>query len=366
MSVSEILNNSCVSSILQTKGRRGTVTLSHNSTIAEALETLADEHLLSAPIVVDPDVEDNGTGMDIDATPTLIGWLDLKDILASLLAFIDSKNTEKKLPTMMLSLMSSLEKAGSEFLNKLLVSVPCREDRKLLPIDDAPSTSLMTIIRGCFIEPELSHRVALYDAHGEIVDVVSQLDVLTYIYRSLSDKAMTSASLDLNMERSLDDLGFLQKGRPLVSVNAHEPMLHALAKMAKEGVSSAPVLASDNSSMIANLSLSDLRALRSEHFGVLALPCAEYLALLHGTAYIGYSRSSSEHSHHPYFASEGSKHPKPADLHVYAIRGSTSLISTIRTLTEHRLHHVYVIDDLGKVDAVVAITDVLQYIAGVY
>ena len=274
------------------------------------------------------------------------------------------------MPTMMLSLMSSLEKVGAEFLNKQLVSVSCCEDRKLLPIDDAPHTSLMTVIRNCFIEPDVSHRIALYNAHGEIVDVVSQLDVLAFLYKSVSSMSF----LDSSMDKSLAELGFLQKTKPVVSVNAHEPMLHALSKMAKEEVSSAPVVV-NSGSIIANLSLSDLRALRSEHFGVLALPCAEYLALLHQTAYIGYSRSSSEHGSHPYFASQGSSHaPKPDDIQVYAILGSTSLLETIRTLCEHRLHHLYVVgenpDDetagAVRVQAVISITDILQFIAGVF
>jgi CBS domain-containing protein len=274
------------------------------------------------------------------------------------------------MPTMMLSLMSSLEKVGAEFLNKQLVSVSCCEDRKLLPIDDAPHTSLMTVIRNCFIEPDVSHRIALYNAHGEIVDVVSQLDVLAFLYKSVSSMSF----LDSSMDKSLAELGFLQKTRPVVSVNAHEPMLHALSKMAKEEVSSAPVVV-NSGSIIANLSLSDLRALRSEHFGVLALPCAEYLALLHQTAYIGYSRSSSEHGSHPYFASQGSSHaPKPDDIQVYAILGSTSLLDTIRTLCEHRLHHLYVVDEnpddetagAVRVQAVISITDILQFIAGVF
>jgi len=286
------------------------------------------------------------------------------------------------MPTMMLSLMSSLEKVGAEFLNKPLVSVSCCEDRKLLPIDDAPHTSLLTVIRNCFIEPAVSHRIALYNAHGEIVDVVSQLDVLAFLYKSVcidkssmsSMSSISSLDIDSSMDKSLAELGFLQKTRPVVSVNAHEPMLHALSKMAKEEVSSAPVVV-NSGSIIANLSLSDLRALRSEHFGVLALPCAEYLALLHQTAYIGYSRSSSEHGSHPYFASQGSSHaPKPDDIQVYAILGSTSLLDTIRTLCEHRLHHLYVVDEnpndetagAVRVQAVISITDILQFIAGVF
>lgn len=46
-------------------------------------------------------------------------------------------------------------------------------------------------------------------------------------------------------------------------------------------VSGAPVV-SDSGQLIANLSISDLRALTSEHFGVLALPVAEFLVGISG------------------------------------------------------------------------------------
>ena len=41
--------------------------------------------------------------------------------------------------------------------------------------------------------------------------------------------------------------------------------------------------------LIANLSISDVRCIQPEHFGVLGLPVAEFLALLHGTSYAGFS-----------------------------------------------------------------------------
>ena len=78
MHFSTILDNSCLQDVINSKPRRGAITLAHSDTISHALETLATNQLLSAPIVVYPDVEDNGAGMDVDATPTLIGWLDLR------------------------------------------------------------------------------------------------------------------------------------------------------------------------------------------------------------------------------------------------------------------------------------------------
>ena len=225
------------------------------------------------------------------------------------------------------------------------------QDRKLLPVEDAPTTSLLTVIRGCFIEPDACHRAAMYDRYGAIVDVVSQLDVLAFIHTRLSEKGFQDPQVltawialwrssgffrrgvrsflseltracwyaCVEIPAQLHDLGVLLEPYPLsialIPTRASPPLVrqHALSKMKKEGVSSAPVIAGDSEAMIANLSLSDLagRTLRPEHFGVLALPVAEFLALVHGTAYIGYSRTSYD-SNHPYFASQGSSsHPRP-------------------------------------------------------
>jgi CBS domain-containing protein len=104
MSLADILNKASLDEIRNGR-ERGVVTLSHNQTVAEALVTLADKRLLSAPIVVEPEIEDDG-GMDVDGAPTLIGWLDIRDIVTALLNFVESKNAEHQLPTMMLSLMS--------------------------------------------------------------------------------------------------------------------------------------------------------------------------------------------------------------------------------------------------------------------
>jgi len=106
MSLAEILQ----ASLEEIRNGHDVVTLSHNETIAQALVTLADKRLLWAPIVVEPDIEDGG-GMDVDGAPTLIGWLDIRDIVTALLSFVESKNAEHRLPTMMLSLMSGMKLA---------------------------------------------------------------------------------------------------------------------------------------------------------------------------------------------------------------------------------------------------------------
>lgn len=97
-----------------------------------------------------------------------------------------------------------------------------------------------------------------------------------------------------------------QKGKPpVISVSPHVPALIAYQKMLDAGVSGAAVVA-DTGELIANLSLSELRSIQPEHFGALALPVGEFLALLHGTVYVGYSAMTSAAAKHPFFASAAS------------------------------------------------------------
>lgn len=93
---------------------------------------------------------------------------------------------------------------------------------------------------------------------------------------------------------------------PVVSVSPHIPALIAYQKMLDAGVSGAAVVADSSGELIANLSLSELRSIQPEHFGALALPVGEFLALLHGTVYVGYSAQTSAAAKHPFFASAAS------------------------------------------------------------
>ena len=158
------------------------------------------------------------------------------------------------------------------------------------------------------------HRVAVFNAHGEVVNVVSQTDIIRFLHNNME-------ALGPLADTSLQQLGLLAgalpphhshmsyiyvAGRPpVVSVNPHIPALIAYQKMLEAGVSGAAVVA-DSGELIANLSLSELRAIQPEHFGALALPVGEFLALLHGTVYVGYSAMTSSAAKHPFFASAAS------------------------------------------------------------
>ncbi|KAG2436215.1 hypothetical protein HXX76_006527 [Chlamydomonas incerta] len=285
------------------------VFLEHNSSVGHALQVLAKRHILSAPLVILPGLEDM-EGADADgaaAPPQLIGWVTVESILRAFLQQMEEKHG--KLPRNMLLLMTQLEKEGPAFAEKLLITVAGSEDRGLMfqVNSDVP---LLDAIRESFVPTgkPAAHRLAVFDASGAITAVVSQLDVIRYLRERLE-------LLGGLADATVAELGWAAPGsRPLVAVEASLPALLAYERMARAGVSGAPVVADSEAAvgsgggngsgaMIANLSMSDLRNIQTQHLGILALPVGEFLALLHNTSYLGYSQRTSAQATHPFFAS---------------------------------------------------------------
>lgn len=190
-------------------------------------------------------------------------------------------------------------------------------------------------------QQQVVHRLAVFEEHGDITHIVSQLDVVRWLHVQMEAAAAAAAAartaaaggggggfggssqptaqthssaatagaaaasggslcggafpaasqqqaLSLLGARSLIDLGLLTGKPPVVSVDPNLLTLLAYERMLAAGVSGAAVVHPDTGRLIANLSVSDLRSMRAAHFGCLALPVAEFLAHLHQAVYLGY------------------------------------------------------------------------------
>lgn len=291
-----------------------------------APQSFQAKRILSAPLVVAPDLEDlteggldGGGGAFSDegaaaATPQLLGWVDTADILRAFLAHLDAHLAAegRPLPTRMLELMTLLEKVGPGFAARPLVTVADGGDRALV-YEAGPAHSLLAVMRDQFLGPappapasgagsspprpqRVVHRVAIFDGRGGITAIVSQLDVMRCLLRA------GEGVLGRLGGASLVDLGLVAAGRPPVKTVAPDtPTLLALRDMLAAGVSGAAVCHTGSGEMIANLSVSDVRAIQPTHLSALALPVCELLAVIHRTTYAGYSAGASKHSSHPFF-----------------------------------------------------------------
>lgn len=291
----KLLSEQPISSLVE---QDDVLSLEHNQTVADALKLLARHDILSAPLVVSPGLEDIESLEPTETAASLVGWLDIKDIIKAFLAFLHEH--KHHLPTNMLSLMTELEKQGPNFATKMLITVVGSEDRGLVYQTDA-DVSVLTAIRDFFLgQPDagrLVHRLAIFDSHGDITRIVSQMDVLRLLRKHIDELGPCAS-------QSLEQLGLYKPDMlgELIKLAPTTPTLLAYEQLADAGVTGAPVVSPDGQ-LIANLSISDIRGIQPDHFGVLALPVAEFLAVKHGTAYLGYSQHSSTSSKHPFFAS---------------------------------------------------------------
>lgn len=95
------------------------------------------------------------------------------------------------------------------------------------------------------------HRIALFGPHGDITNIISQMDVVKFI-------AQRADLLGPLADAPLSSLGILRTGKGIVAVDPNTPTLAAFAMLASRQLAGAPVVA-DDGSIIANLSISDLR-----------------------------------------------------------------------------------------------------------
>ena len=369
------------------------VTLNHDDTLSDSLEKLARHRILGAPVLIQPDPlhademhhdvhYDDSVGRE---RPVLLGFFDVGDALRALVKALppDDRRDEgvpasdpgsaPSVPTLpkghrnVLSWMRVLDSVERKVSDTRLISL-LGDDAELLFRADAEAKghSLGRTIREGFLNNKSAngavHRVAIFDASGEIERIVSMSDAVRYL-------AVNVERLGGMADASLRDLGLAaetaareKKKKKLIAVPPTTPAIEAFARMCDERVSGVGVL-DDRGSLIANLSVSDVRCIQPEHFGILGLPAAEFLALLHGTSYAGFSGAGtpSDVISNPFFAKMNEGGFRKSGPYLVTATPETTFREVLSSFLTHGVHRVYVCEENNKkpVD-VVTLTDALR------
>jgi len=369
------------------------VTLNHDDTLSDSLEKLARHRILGAPVLIQPDPlhademhhdvhYDDSVGRE---RPVLLGFFDVGDALRALVKALppDDRRDEgvpasdpgsaPSVPTLpkghrnVLSWMRVLDSVERKVSDTRLISL-LGDDAELLFRADAEAKghSLGRVIREGFLNNKSAngavHRVAIFDASGEIERIVSMSDAVRYL-------AVNVERLGGMADASLRDLGLAaetaareKKKKKLIAVPPTTPAIEAFARMCDERVSGVGVL-DDRGSLIANLSVSDVRCIQPEHFGILGLPAAEFLALLHGTSYAGFSGAGtpSDVISNPFFAKMNEGGFRKTGPYLVTATPETTFREVLSSFLTHGVHRVYVCEENNKkpVD-VVTLTDALR------
>ena len=268
---------------------RGVVTLRHDTTIADALQTLSSEHILSAPVVIASDPLDTRVPDDFDdggnrePMETLVGFFDVHDAVRAFVEAIPSEVDETS--KSFLYWMKSISAVEDEIAARKLITV-LGYDAELMYTPNARATSVYDLIVNGFrvSTGSLRHRVALFDAHGALNRIISQTDVFHWL-----------AQHDRNLPQTLESytwrqLGFGSAERVdrFVSVPPTRLTIEVFRLMHEKQVSGAAVV-DELGRIITDLTYGDLRMLTHEHWSALALPVAEFVACCHGASFRGYS-----------------------------------------------------------------------------
>ncbi|KAL3155291.1 hypothetical protein ABBQ32_013075 [Trebouxia sp. C0010 RCD-2024] len=339
------------------------VVLRFDCTVDHALKVLSSQQILSAPVVAcsEEDTPDDCTDV--------IGFIDIRDVLLSFLSDLSMSSMKGH---SMLQCMHALEAAGKSFGAKKLQELPeLGGDGTFLLDTGMAKVSVMELVHNGFLYPRetkavhngehsrtVVHRVGLFNKAGHITNIISQSDVVRWLQHQ-------QASLGNLRHMTAQQLGWADK--QITSVPAKTPAIECLDLMRRSNFSAVAITDSTvGNRLIGNFSVSDLRSIESEHFGSLALPVGEFLALEHGLEYWGISdHEQVQASPAAVFAHKRKqeRQPGPGDSVGQSLVTCTpqdTFSTIIDSIVEHHLHRVYVVNDQGQAVGVVTLTDLLR------
>ena len=271
----------------------------------------------------------------------------------------------------MLELMTKLEERGVAFgktkLSTLQASSSLGHDGQFIYHKQQKGSLLELIFfslglkgrqddeEGAARNTRISHRLGFFDQTGNVTNIISQSDIIAYLASRASDLGPIAS----------ESIESLKLAKPNVEcVEPQVSAIRAMQIMKEKGVSSLGVL-NHEGKIIGNFSASDFRSLQSEHFGSLALPLAEFLALSHRTEFVWHSEHRASDAAHK-FVTDPIRRNRPhvageeVGQALCLVTSSETLGSLLVKFATQRVHRVYVVDHEEKPQGIITLTDVLS------
>ncbi|KAK9831404.1 hypothetical protein WJX81_001860 [Elliptochloris bilobata] len=373
-SVRDLLVSTKLKAVLQ--DHKAVVVLKDSATVEQALAVLAGNRILSAPVVA-PSAGSSAGARSFEANAAfqdIVCCLDLRDVLCSFLEELDVPAVKDM---KMLRRMKELEEKGGQFAVRAIKTLPILGKRSLRSCSDGAfylesgveSMSVLELVHDGLLYPRearkaiaggsrtrtVVHRIALYDRQIRITHIISQSDIARFLLEHRERLG------DLG-DATVESLGWAAQA--VITVTPETPAVVALALMAEKGISGLGVV-NARGLLIANFSISDLRTIVAEHFGAMALPVGEFLALEHGTEFWGVDRAELQTKPASMFASNRElRRRESAGCQV----GQALVLATaqetfsevLEKLVANRLHRLYVVDTELRPVGIVTLTDILR------
>eukprot|EP00658_Telonema_sp_P-2_P001606 TRINITY_DN1059_c0_g1_i12.p1 TRINITY_DN1059_c0_g1~~TRINITY_DN1059_c0_g1_i12.p1 ORF type:complete len:347 (+),score=84.82 TRINITY_DN1059_c0_g1_i12:191-1231(+) len=307
-------------------GPREPVVITSDQTVEAALEILAGECILSAPVVMAKSEDSVSLGMD----GWYLGTLDVQQLLLHLVRQVREKKQGGEMDAEMLhaavdQLFST--KLTSMYGNDSGIAFPAWLDKSLKELIEE---GFLTGVPG---PNQLAHRVVICDHQCQVETLISQSDIVRFVAEHPS--CLEPGVLD----KSLEELNYLLLGkakdggspREVVAVNQKVTAIEAFELMESSGVSGIAILGEEGQ-LVGNLSASDLRGIGRGEFGLLM--SVEDFVLVNKD-----------------------------EVGCFALSPTDTLGCLLRDFSEKRVHRLYVVDNQQAPLAVVTLTDVMRFLA---
>eukprot|EP00043_Microstomoeca_roanoka_P022218 m.256169 g.256169 ORF g.256169 m.256169 type:complete len:336 (-) comp21088_c0_seq1:179-1186(-) len=302
-----------------THGRRSVISINHNASIEEALHDLAQNHILSAPVVLAPSLED-------EDSDTYMGMIDIAAILKGLFVDVLDKAPEEAFR------WDALKQSALPFFDRKVITIMGNDVQ--LRYRGEVSQSLHELITDGFLgqgeyeqKHDLVHRIAIFSPTGRVSDIVSMSDVVLYL--SKHKKAIG----DVLLHKTVEELGWAKREVPVVS--EHDIVASVLHTMVEKHQVAVAVV-NDKKEFVHNFSTSDLRGLTPKKMPLLLRSVTDFIKDM-----------ERNHQHE-------------ADI---TCKRSTTFEHVLDRLVKQHIHRLYIVEDESPtVVGVVSLTDVLRTI----
>lgn len=285
-------------------GRTQLVVVDSLNTVQEVLHTLASKGILSAPV------------MDRDsAGGKCLGFIDVLDIVALGFKIMKASNAT-------LQEFFSNPLFEKRVKDALAGSVFAYDDWK--PVEE--TTSLLQVL--CeFTRPGMfrPHRLPVVDVEGTVIGIISQSDILKVAAKNLR-------LLGDCVHKSIETL---KLEHAVIAARSNVPARDVFGLLTENRVHGIAIVEHPSSTLLANLSASDLRGMTRDDLQLFDKPVLEFLEALYKKRNLTLSPPVS-------------------------CRPKTELAQIISLLDDNDIHRVFVTDDAQHAIGVISMGDVVE------
>jgi len=283
------------------------VTVKSNSSVTDVLRILAENSILSAPV------------MDAESVaPKCLGFVDVLDIESLAVKIMKDSNQELH------------EFFSNPFFEKKITAAMSHTPLdEWVPIE--ASSSLLDVLCAFTSQPLFRpHRLPVLNSDGNIIGIISQSDIIKVAAKS-------KHLLGNCKHKTIEDMGL---EHAVIAARSNVTARDVLGLLAENRVHGVAVVEHPTSKLLANLSASDLRGMTRHDLALFDKPVMEFLDAIHS------KRGSSV------------KAPITCPPH-------TELGQVLTLLAENNIHRIFVTDGDNHTIGVISMGDVLDALKNV-